>query len=92
MAGKAIMAVTCELIVSMLHLPEGTRILRAREHPDTFGDVLRDVQFIVEADSISETPEGELLPTVRPALRTEYTDDGKPLLNQTFIGWNEKRQ
>lgn len=91
MAGRAVMTVTCELIVGMLGLPNGTRLIRARENPNDFGGSLRDVQFIVEADGISETPEGELLPTVRPGFRTEYTDDHKPLAPPVFVSWNEKR-
>lgn len=68
------------LLAKLMHLPEGAKILRLREHPDmAWGRA--DLEVMVTHDGLPEVKDGDVVPVVYPRFTSI---DGKVSLSS----WN----
>lgn len=63
--------ITHELLSRLLKLPEGTRILRMREHPQIVNGT-SDLEIVVTGPQLPLCRENEVVPEVQAYYRTEF--------------------
>jgi hypothetical protein len=71
--------VDSSLMCDLLHLPEGTRILRYREHPDMLCGTA-SIEILVSGPHLPAVDVGAMIPEVRP----KFHRDGETV---KFIGY-----
>jgi len=72
---------TSELLVELMHLPEGTRILSASSDPDN----PRNTVFTIEHPDLPLTENGRV-PFVKPSFITTFNDKGE-ITKIEFVDW-----